>query len=468
MIRAIVGFGLVAAIFSPLANSFVLAQPDLDRGPDSAPAPDADPANWVAPADAPFLPLSDAWPARLQPPAAPGERGVVRLFEGPIQAWFKRHTVYAPLARGDADGADLAAWLGRESDADDPAAPTLEGRNSMVFGFEPTLGADAVTLKPADRPTLGLVFISAEAPHDADRVAGVAPGRPVLQRTAFAVYEPQTRAPGKPPAPIPQKHWRGTALLLPGMFGTPELVIDEFTRRLRGDGWWVVRMLSQPSRFTERVEFAIDGSADPVPAAAQIADRLSARAAECAYAAHAAMARLEDIRPELAQMPRVAVGNSGGAMTLPTVVALEPDRYAAAILVGGAADYWLISLRSNYRQLIGAIRVDWIGAQPTLEQHRAFDLAYLNAAPLDPYHAAAVLRGKPVLMLHAALDRAVPAALGDLLWRRLGEPRRTIVNYGHEFLFMLLGQYYEDMLTFLADAAAAPAAPPDAPVSGLP
>ncbi len=448
---------VLAWLAALLATPVVLAaQPDLRGVRDGGPPP----ASWTAPADAPFLPLDGAWPGRLPPPAAPAERGVVRVFEGPIQAWFKRHATWEPLARRDSDDVDLAAWLGRPADAD---APTLEGINSLVFGFEVTLGAEAVTFKPADRPTMGLVFISAEPPHELDAAAGLELRRPVLQRTAFAVYEPQVRKPGKPPGPMPHARWRGTALLMPGMFGTPELVMDEFTRRLRGDGWWVVRMLSQPSRFTERIEFIIDPSSDPKPAAARIADRLSTRAAECAYAARAALSRIESIRPELAELPRVAIGNSGGAMTLPTVVALEPDRYAAAVLIGGGADYWLISLRSNYRELIGAIRVDWIGDEPSEAWQRALDIEYLASAPLDPYHASALLRGKPVLVHHAALDRAVPAALGDLLWRRLGEPRRTTVNFGHEFLFLLLGRHYDEMLTFLSDAVRPAASPPRPP-----
>src|SRR5205085_268147 len=67
-----------------------------------------------------------------------------------------------------------------------------------------------------------------------------------LQRTWFALYEPKDG-----PA-------RGVALLMPGLFNTPEPVIDHVVAQLRGRGWAVLRMMAQPSRFTELLSFDLD------------------------------------------------------------------------------------------------------------------------------------------------------------------------------------------------------------------
>jgi predicted esterase len=216
-------------------------------------------------------------------------------------------------------------------------------------------------------------------------------------------------------------------------------------------------MMSQPSRFTERADFELNAGGDLKAQAQRIAEVFDDRAAKCAYAAQAAFAHLEEKRPDLAKLPRTAIGFSGGAMTLPTVVAREEGRYAAGIMVGGGCDFWLMNQRSSYRQMIDAIHEKWDGPSPTDQDRAQLDALYLENAPLDSYHTAAALKGKPVLMIHATADLAVPAPLGDLLWERLGKPERWLQDgQGHETLFMFLPPQFDKMMDWLDKAAPIP------------
>ncbi len=139
-------------------------------------------------------------------------------------------------------------------------------------------------------------------------------------------------------------------------------------------------------------------------------------------------------------------------MTLPTVVAREPDRYSAAVIVGGGADFWLMNERSNYKGMIDAVRVKWDGEPPTDQVRARFDELYLQHAPLDSYHTAAVLKGKKVLLIQGTKDLAVPSPLGDLLWERMGKPERWLEEgLGHELLFMALPQKFGKMMEWLGD-----------------
>jgi len=264
-----------------------------------------------------------------------------------------------------------------------------------------------------------------------------------LERTWFAYYE----AEGGPP--------RGIALVIPGMFGTPRESVDGFVRRMRREGVAVVRMLSHPSRFTERVEFDID--LDRMDRSAeQVASVLTGRAAECAYAAEAAFDYLARERPETVGVPRIGVGMSGGAMVLPTVMAREPGAYAAAVNIAGGCDFWSINFESNYADFIDAIKVHFTPREPTGDDLAAFARAYLAHAPLDSYNTAPVVAAVPTLMIHGSGDRAVPAYLGDELWERLGRPERRVVPLGHELLFLTLGTQMDAIVEFLERHALAP------------
>jgi len=63
-----------------------------------------------------------------------------------------------------------------------------------------------------------------------------------------------------------------------------------------------------------------------------------------------------------------------------------------------------------------------------------------------------------VLVVQAILDEAVPSPLGDVLWERLGKPRRLLLEAGHETLFMQLTQHFGAMVETIEDGVARAAA----------
>jgi hypothetical protein len=412
---------------------------------------------------APFADFSSAWPDRWQPPNAAKSdrpfRGVIRIMNVFADRLGTRgNPSNAPLT--DDDRADIAALLGPASKPDGtPVDASLEirreGQGSLVHverRVDVAIPSNLGQLGGVGNTDAALVlrFISAERVTTGDRTALE------LQRTTFAYYEPEPATPtgdagAAPDAEKPaEKPTNPTAviLLMPGLFGTPEQIIEPMIARFRQSGWGVLRMMSQPSRFTERVNFTVDVSSDAatVTSAAEISRVLSGRAAECAYAVQAAWEFLEQSRPEIKGVPRGAVGMSGGAMTMPTVVALDPAPYSAIMMIAGGADYWLINEHSNYAEWIGAIKRTWIPEKPTDDQRRALDAAYLAASPLDPFHTAAALKGKRIVMMHATGDRAVPAKLGDVLWERLGRPERWAGPWTHETIFISLATQLDQVI----------------------
>jgi alpha-beta hydrolase superfamily lysophospholipase len=374
-----------------------------------------------------FLDFSKAWPRRLAP--ADHALAGVTLDIDP-NAWWSGYRTRLNLVSGPHEAADLAAAK--------ELAPTVtevrfERGGSYLFEFAPP--------RPdAKRPrrlqaNAAVRFVSLRPAPEPDTAE--------IERTWFVLYEPSAPASDVGPAT------RGTVLLMPGMFGTPEGTVEQLARRLRARGWHVLRMLAHPSRFTQRVRFEVDLTrplAEPASAAAR---EMGDRAAECAYAARAAFAHIERTRPRLAELPRVAIGFSGGAMVLPTVVALEPARYHAAVLVGGGAHFWLVNEHSNYAPMIDALRMRWTGREVNDADRGAFADAYLDAAPLDSFHTAKSLHAKPVLMIQGEADRAVPSSLGDCLWERLHKPERWMRPGGHEALFLNLSRDFDGVLTWL-------------------
>jgi predicted esterase len=386
-------------------------------------------------ADLPYLPPQ--WPSRWGRVEKPIQ-GVVVDIDTPGPR-LESTRGFNPTAATDSSDA-VALKQVNITNLAPPAKFLYENRGS--FAYHPIFPKEGE--KPARRandPLLRFRFVSGamevskdgEGFHEAVR----------LERTWFAAFDPIFED-GADPKP------RGTALLMPGLFGTPEGTLGQLTTQLRKHGWVVLRMMSQPSRFTEQVEFELNAGNDLEAQAKHIAEVLGDRAAECAFAAQAAFAHLEEKRPELKNLPRIAIGFSGGAMTLPTVVAREPDRYSASIMVGGGCDYWLMNQKSNYRGLVDAIHEKWDGGEPTAADRARLDELYLKNAPLDSYHTAQVLKGKKVLLIQGTADLAVPSPLGDLLWERLGKPDRWLVDgAGHEVLFMMLPQKFEKMMEWL-------------------
>lgn len=251
-----------------------------------------------------------------------------------------------------------------------------------------------------------------------------------LERTWFAFYDAST------------EETKGTIVLIPGMLGTPQPIIEGLVRYWRNSGYAVLRFLSHPSRFTERVEVPIREGME-AEAGRRLAEIYDERTAECAYAADAALNYLFSRRKPLADKPVVLVGMSGGAMVLPSVYSYAPERYHAAVLIAGGVNFLKISAMSNYAEWIDAITLDWAPDQPgtgrpTPERLERLSNAYQAASRLDATHTAPELAAIPVLVLHATRDRAVPSELGEALWRLLGTPERWVFNVGHELIFIML------------------------------
>lgn len=404
-------------------------QQPAPEAPEPLPSSIPMPAIPLPDAAAPFVDFSQAWPARMPL----GKEGVLAVaIERPRVSWGFSHLVFDLVAReADKEEASFvlsAAGIEFSSDAIDQAV-AFEAGGSFIARFtenarkgmaKRTVGADHFVVATLAPPTNGSKI-------------------PSIERTGFAFYNPlkPAGAGGVTPPPRPS---RGIALVMPGIFGTPEGSLESLVASLRRDGWHVLRMLAQPSRFTQAVAWTIDPAASDAEIDAlgkEIAGTLTNRAAECAYAVEGAFRYVHMLHPELAEMPRIAIGFSGGAISLPTVVAKEPAKYKAAVLVGGACHYWLTNAHSTYADMIRAIRVEWT-AQPTLEQRRRVAEAYLRHAPLDAFHTAAALRGTPTLVIQANADSAVASVLGDVLWERLGKPDRWIRPGEHLPLFISL------------------------------
>ncbi len=252
-----------------------------------------------------------------------------------------------------------------------------------------------------------------------------------LQRTWFTYRDPKLRIQGDDPL--------GTIILLPGMFGTPDPIVDALENYWHHQGYAVLRMRSHPSRFTESVVFT--GSPEQaIHVAGTVADMNDERVAEGAYATKAALDYLYTKRPNLVDKPTALVGMSGGAMMLPTVYAYAPDHYDAAVLIAGGADFLTIAIKSNYKSWIDAITFDFDPDSSKMgsisdEQLAAFSQKYLQHSKLDAYHTATEMTDIPVLMLHASFDQAVPSSTGELLYHQLGRPERWVYPLSHELIF---------------------------------
>lgn len=427
--------GLAAAL-----GGIARAQQELPKTVDLGGGKDTPflPADFVPAADGAYADYSRAWPERVVREDLAGRRGtIVGIEPGPGRRVirFSAHRVRGstPADSGALD--DARTLLGEYQKS---MSLKLEGPGSMLVDFE-TAGPEEKKARE-DRASFYFKFVSAR-----DVTPKGMPRKTVeLQRTWFAFYDAvKSNQNGEKPV----------VLIIPGMFGTPEPVMNGLVNRLRLRGWPVLRMIVHPSRFTETRSVVVDAEKfeDGVE---QIADVLTQRAVDCAYAAQAGFEYVGEMRPELKDRQRVAIGCSGGAMAMPTVVALEPERYQSMVLVGGGADFFLISERSNYASWIDALRVSFSG-EISAEQRRAIDRTYLEKATLDAYHTAAAWKGKRALLIQGSIDRAVPSDLGDLLWERLGRPDRWLDAQTHETLFMTLPMRYDAIIEWLAGKPAA-------------
>ncbi len=372
-----------------------------------------------------FLDYSTSWPTRWGSENS-SIRGVIVPLSSPASTCTIRR-ISNNSEKTASDETDFAALIAKFPGISNW---TLEGTNATPVESR---------IKPppylrAGSPDASMVFKfvsgTTSRQHDTDILT--------LERTTFAVYDPI------------DSDATHLVVLLPGMFGTPEQVLEPLILHLRSRGIAVIRMFSHPSRFTEQLSLTINpNDADDVQKNSQlIAASVNSRIAECAYAVDAAIQHLTRERPALASLPRIALGASGGAIALPTVCALHPDTWSGAVLIGGGADFWLINQRSNYQNLINALKVHWT-TEPTQTQRQSFDTRYLQLATLDPFHTAKSLAAKPVLYLRGENDQAVPAPLGDLLWSRIAstspDSRKISTPLTHEALFATLPARFDEL-----------------------
>lgn len=416
-------------------------------------------ADRAAPADAKPIHGPIDWPPRLR--TLDGSPGVTRdPGFSPGSFLLVRVSDRAAGRPTDLDRADAEALLAALGAPD--ARWSAEGSGAMV-ARQWSSGEPAT---PFD-PEAYTVFISASPAPEGEPL--------ILQRTWFALYTPLRGAPpvvndhahtDRAAADKPARDSAGEpalALLIPGMFGTPEPIVEQFVLGLRQRGWHVLLMLCQPSRFTERRSFVLDPDAAPEQQVPQIAQLIDDRFAECAYAVEAAVRSLHHRYPELPER-RVAVGFSGGALAMPAVIAREPDAYDSVLLIGPGADLFTMSLTSNYAEWIDAVRIEWAGPAPSGPSLAPFSAAYRDATRLDPWALAPGLTDIPALMIVGERDRAVPAELAELLWQRWGppgrRPERRVVPLGHELLFF--GHARIEAARLLARLDAIRRAPPPA------
>lgn len=360
-----------------------------------------------------------------------------------------------------------------------------EGPGSYLFVTSDDPYATTVWDGPAGKPVSYFKFISARPAEDAgavgrevvftdDSATTAAPAAPadsrrlLLERTWFALYTPRTATA------------KGLIVLLPGMFGTPQPIVQQFVGELRARGYAVLRTLAHPSRFTEQVTFGIVESADLKPQAELVARTLTDRAAECAYAVQAALLHTRDTNPTLRDLPVTLVGMSGGAMVAPTVLARSPASFHAAVLIAGGSDFLQVALESNYKDMIDALHFVWFPTRPTRPEPKPrpdgrtpptagmmraddkpspdllsrFVELYHQAAPLDSVSTGTALRQVHSLFMLADGDKAVPYARGLQLWRAAGKPDRFSVRGGHETLFLFLPGSFSKLIGWIDNATA--------------
>lgn len=367
------------------------------------------------------------WPARL--PAPDGRPGQIVPVEGAILKPQIFRTGSPPVPMRLADHVDARRLLGHAFP--DDARVLDEGPGALMVAIERPEPGAMIPRRRRNDAAATFRFVSAQ--HDAHGVI-----RP--ERTWFAYFEPVDGAPT-----------RAIVLLMPGMFGTPSGLLDRVTNDLRGRGVAVLRMITQPSRFTEQLTIPLNPGADPAEldaAARDVAALYDTRAAECAYAAHAALDHVQATFPAAAGKPVLAVGFSAGAITLPVVLAKDPARFAGAVLVGAGCHWWLMTELSNYRDMIDAVEFRWSREPDASVLARVRD-GYLRASVLDSFHVAPMVARVPAYYVQGARDLAVPAPLGDVLWERLGRPERDLIEGGHEVLFLQLAQRLERIYTWM-------------------
>ena len=367
------------------------------------------------------------WPSRWGADSIQaGDRtGIIVPIDHPISELAPAHlSRFHRLRTGETEYTDmdlLAVAMGIE----EPYKFQAEGPGCYLFVHQPPIDGEDPKPSKDGEPELFFKYISAQ--HSTKVNTSDEP-QLELERTWFTYRTPRS-----------EQDSIGTILLMPGMFGTPEPVIDGVERYFRAKGWSVLRMLSHPSRFTQRKQFGVPPGSEAF-IAQRIAEMFDTRTAEAAYAASSAMRYVHTKYQDDAEKPVVLLGMSGGAMILPTVYSFDPSLYSGGVLIAGGGNFLEINIRSNYAKWIDAIDLDADPSEPEIqkpekEQLQELSNLYMTMSKLDSLHTAESMRGVPVLMLHASSDKAVPASTGDALFEALGKPERWVYPVGHELIF---------------------------------
>ena len=369
--------------------------------------------------------LQPAWPSRAFEAELAGKGVVLELPGDP--------TAYRSVQVGAfRDGGDelwhkrlLMAELGEAAKDIDIHSIEPEGNNSLVF----LAPADAEDAQPEGGvQTLLFASLRDTQPYELDRT--------------WMAYEPATT-----------EGVVGLAVIIPGTFGYPPELYEKWSLDLRDRGWSVLRLLSQPARFTERIVYEIEGG-QGTRIGAEFASHADDRTAECAYAVESGAKWAESKDPRLASKPRAILGFSGGAILAPAVVAREPERYRTVALVAGGANAASISIDSTFmKQFIRSVEIRFTSGNR--ERSRAqFEASYLENATLDAYHAATSFgNGTRVLVLDGSFDKAVPFESSTLMFERLDaaglEPIRRTYPSNHVMLFMALAEMMDEVNAWL-------------------
>lgn len=362
--------------------------------------------------------LAPAWPPRAFE-AELGAKGVVLELGGDPKRYQSLQVGFF-MDRPGAPGAAQHARMLLDSVGDAsagvlPEDVPQEEYNALVFEVAPALAQ-----VQAEGGVRTLLFVSLrEGSHD-------------IERTWMACEPART------------EDVRGVAVIVPGTFGYPPELYEKWSDDLRGRGWSVLRLLSQPSRFTEQILIDVEAREGAKEGTA-FAEHADDRTAECAYAVEAGIRHMTQLDGRLEGKPRAILGFSGGAILAPAVVARNPAAYETVVLVAGGANAAGISIDSTFmKQFIKSVFFTFKGEDEAADR-AAFEEAYLERATLDAYHAAARFDDDTrVLVVDGSFDKAVPFASSGLMVERIEAggitPVRRTYPTNHVMLFLSLSE----------------------------
>ncbi len=374
----------------------------------------------LCPGDPDVATRAPIWPARAFE-AQLGDKGVIIPVGGDPRRYESFQVGFfmdRPEVPGVAEhAAVLLERVGDVASGVVPGSVRPEGRNALVFEISPA--------QAAAKPEGGVQTVV---------FASLRPETLEIERTWMAC-EPANATAGDV---------RGIAVIIPGTFGYPPELYEKWSADLRSRGWSVLRLLSQPSRFTEQILIDVPAGEGPQEGRA-FADHADDRTAETAYAVEAGVRFMTERDGRLEGKPRAILGFSGGAILLPAVVARNPGAYETAVLVAGGANAAGISIDSTFmKQFIKSVFFTFQGEDKAADRDE-FEHAYLQQSTLDGYHAAAHFDPDTrVLVVDGSFDKAVPFASSTLMVDRLREsgvtPVRRTYPTNHVMLFMSLGE----------------------------